>query len=112
MKGEKMKAIQEPYIRGYNMYSPTRTIFGCGAIKELHKQKMPGRKALVVISNGKTAYVSGGLELLKEELAQAGVEYAVYDKVQQNPTNHNVDDGVAVNCSFDEGVVGGDVGVR
>ena len=38
-KGEKMKAIQEPYIRGYNMYSPTRTIFGCGAIKELHKQK-------------------------------------------------------------------------
>ena len=108
-----MKAIQEPYIRGYNMYSPTRTIFGCGAIKELHKQKMPGRKALVVISNGKTAYVSGGLELLKEELAQAGVEYAVYDKVQQNPTNHNVDDGVAAakenGVDFIIGIGGGSV---
>lgn len=108
-----MKAIQEPYIRGYNMYSPTRTIFGCGTIKELHKQKMPGRKALVVISNGKTAYVSGGLELLKEELAQAGVEYAVYDKVQQNPTKHNVDDGVAAakenGVDFIIGIGGGSV---
>lgn len=90
-----MKVIQEPNVRAYHMFSPTRTIFGCGAIKELHNQVMPGKKALVVISNGKTAYVSGGLELLKEELAQVGVEYVIFDKVQQNPTNHNVDDGVA-----------------
>lgn len=105
--------MQKDTIRSYNMYSPTRTMFGSGMLKELHNQPMPGKKALIVISNGKTAYVNGGLEQLKKELDMAGVEYVVYDKVQQNPTNHNVDDGVAMaranNCDFVIGLGGGSV---
>lgn len=108
-----MKAIQKPNVCAYNMFSPTRTIFGRGSIRELHNQTMPGKKALVVISNGKTAYVSGGLELLKAELAMLNVDYVLFDKVQQNPTNHNVDDGVAVaranNVDFVIGLGGGSV---
>lgn len=108
-----MNVIQKPNICAYNMFSPTRTIFGRGAVSDLHNQVMPGKKTLIVISNGKTAYVSGGLELLKKELAQTGVEYVIYDGVQQNPTNHNVDDGVAAarenNVDFVIGLGGGSV---
>ncbi|MBP1920825.1 hypothetical protein [Youngiibacter multivorans] len=34
----------------YNMYVPTRFIFGGGRLGELHSQKLPGKKASVVIS--------------------------------------------------------------
>lgn len=36
----------------YNMYVPTKFIFGSGRIGELHSKKLPGKKALVVISPG------------------------------------------------------------
>ena len=35
----------------FNMYIPTRAIFGIGELKNLHRQVLPGKKALVVISN-------------------------------------------------------------
>jgi alcohol dehydrogenase len=39
----------------FNMYVPTRILFGAGELKNLHAQKMPGKKAMIVISNGKSA---------------------------------------------------------
>lgn len=30
----------------FNMYVPTRFIFGCGRLSELHEQKLPGKKAM------------------------------------------------------------------
>ena len=38
----------------FNMYVPTRFLFGNGRLNELHQQKMPGEKALLVISKGKS----------------------------------------------------------
>ena len=35
-------------------YSPTRLLFGAGQLNNLREQKLPGKKALVVISNGKS----------------------------------------------------------
>lgn len=35
----------------YQFYMPTRTLFRAGKLNELHTQNMPGKKAMVVISN-------------------------------------------------------------
>ena len=39
----------------FNMYVPTRILFGPGTLNEIHTQKMPGQKAMIVISNEKSA---------------------------------------------------------
>lgn len=42
----------------YNFYNPTRLIFGGGTLSELGKQKLHGKKALLLISNGKSAKIN------------------------------------------------------
>ena len=37
----------------YDMYVPTRVMFGAGMLNKLSEQPMPGKRALIVISNGK-----------------------------------------------------------
>jgi len=69
----------------FNMYLPTRTLFGAGMLNELHNQNLPGKKAMIVITNGKSAKVNGYLARLKEQLKMANVETVVFDKVQANP---------------------------
>ena len=36
------------------MYVPTKALFGAGGLNNLHKQAMPGKRAMLVISNGKS----------------------------------------------------------
>ena len=36
----------------FSLYIPTKLIFGCGEINKLSSEKLPGKKALVVISAG------------------------------------------------------------
>jgi alcohol dehydrogenase len=67
------------------MYVPTRFIFGSGRLSELHKQKLPGKKAMVVISNGKSTKENGSLDRTVEELSKAGALSVVFDQVQPNP---------------------------
>lgn len=66
----------------YQFFIPTRTLFGAGKLNELHTQTMPGKKAMVVISNGKSMKETGTLYRVLKELEQAGVETAVFDQVQ------------------------------
>lgn len=35
----------------YDMYIPTHVLFGAGMLNQLSEQPMPGKKALIVISN-------------------------------------------------------------
>jgi Alcohol dehydrogenase, class IV len=69
----------------FNMYVPTRVLFGAGQLNNLNKQKMPGKKAMIVISSGKSTRANGYLSRTEEQLHLAGVETAVFDKVQANP---------------------------
>lgn len=64
-------------------------------LNELHNQAMPGKKAMVVISNGKSMKETGTLYQVLKELAQAKVEMAVFDLVQANPLRSTVMDGAA-----------------
>ena len=72
---------------------PTRTIFGAGSLNTLHTQALPGKKALVVISNGKSTRANGYLDRTLAQLAQAGVEAVIFDKVQANPLKDTVMEG-------------------
>ncbi len=95
----------------FTYYIPTRVIVGAGTLNELHKQALPGKKALIVISNGKSMRANGYLDRTITELEKAGVAHAIYDNVQPNPTAVNVAEGAACarenNCDFVLGLGGG-----
>ena len=78
----------------YTFQVPTKVLFGPGALKKLHEEKLPGRKALVVISNGKSVRANGYLAALEAELDAAGVAHVLFDKVQANPLEPTVQEGV------------------
>lgn len=69
----------------FNLYIPTRAVFGAGELNNLHKQVMPGRKALLVISNGRSTRTNGYLDRVEEQLAKGGVESVLFDRVEANP---------------------------
>lgn len=66
----------------FNAYVPTRILFGAGELNNLHTQKMPGKKAMIVISSGKSARANGYLSRAEEQLKLAGIETAVFDRVE------------------------------
>ncbi|MDO4557795.1 MAG: iron-containing alcohol dehydrogenase [Planctomycetia bacterium] len=100
-------------LEKFNMYVPTRILFGTGTLDQLHTQKMPGKKALVIISNGKSTRANGYLDRTEEQLRRAGVETIVFDGVQPNPTVGNVDAGAGAarenDCDFLVALGGGSV---
>ena len=95
----------------FNMYVPTRTLFGAGQLNNLHTQKMPGKKAMIVISKGKSARANGYLARTEEQLKLAGVETVVFDKVEANPLRSTVMAGSAFakenSCDFIVALGGG-----
>ncbi|WP_432748924.1 iron-containing alcohol dehydrogenase [Pectinatus haikarae] len=95
----------------FTMYVPTKILFGAGMLNELHKQKLPGKKALIVISNGKSTRSNGYLTRTEEQLRLAGVKSDVFDKIQPNPLKATVMEGAAFakknNCDFVVALGGG-----
>lgn len=79
----------------FNMYVPTKILFGAGTLNELSKQNLPGQKAVIIISNGKSTRANGYLERTEKQLAQAGVATSVFDKIQPNPLKETVMEGAA-----------------
>lgn len=77
----------------YDMYIPTRVMFGAGMLNKLSEQSMPGKRALIIISNGKSTRANGYLARTEEQLHKAGVETCIFDGVAPNPTVGNVDAG-------------------
>lgn len=97
----------------YNFFNPTRVLFGAGELNNLHKQAMPGKKAMVVISNGKSTRENGTLDRTLEQLSMAGVETALFDKVEANPLKSTVEAGAKFakenSCDFVVALGGGSV---
>lgn len=87
----------------YNQYIPTRILFGAGELNNLHTQPMPGKKALIIISNGQSTRSNGYLSRTEEQLHRAGVETEIFDGVAPNPTVMNATAGAkaARNCTAD-----------
>lgn len=79
----------------FTFHNPTRILFGAGELNNLHKQAMPGKKALLLISNGKSTKVNGSLDRTIEQLEKVGIEYAIFDKIMENPYKSVVMEGAA-----------------
>lgn len=104
---------------GFQMYVPTRIIFGAGELSHLHEQLnedkagFTGKKALIVISNGKSARENGSLLKTEEQLKAAGVESVIFDKIMANPLKSTVMEGAVAarenNCDFIVALGGGSV---
>lgn len=77
----------------FNFYNPTNLIFGCGKLDELGEQAMPGKKALILISSGKSTRANGYLKRTEEQLKKAGVSYVVFDKITENPLKEACEEG-------------------
>lgn len=97
----------------FSFYNPTRILFGAGELNNLHKQTMPGKKALLLISNGKSTKVNGSLDRTIEQLEKASIEYAIFDKIMENPYKSVVMEGAAFakenTCDFILALGGGAV---
>lgn len=97
----------------FNFYMPTKVLFGPGKLSELHTEKLPGKKALIVTSNGTSVKKYGYLDRVEKELELAGVEYVVFNEIRPNPTDKNVMDGAKIakenDCDFVLALGGGSV---
>lgn len=97
----------------FHFNNPTDLIFGSGTLDELGKQKLPGKKALLLISNGKSTKINGSFDRVTKQLTEAGVEYTVFDKIMENPLKAVVMEGAAFakenGCDFIVALGGGAV---
>lgn len=97
----------------FNFNNPTNLIFGSGKLNELGKQKMPGKKALLLISSGNSVKKYGTLARVEEQLKQAEVAYVVCANIHENPSKEVVMEAAAVakenQCDFIVALGGGAV---
>ena len=97
----------------FDFYNPTRILFGSGKLCELGRQPMPGKNAMVLISNGKSTRANGYLDRTLRQLDAAGVGYAVFHGIMENPVKDPVMQGAAFarknRCDFIVALGGGAV---
>lgn len=97
----------------FNFNNPTNLIFGSGKLNELGKQKMPGKKALLLISSGNSVKKYGILERVEEQLGQAEVAYVICANIHENPSKEVVMEAAIVakenQCDFIVALGGGAV---
>lgn len=97
----------------FNFYNPTHVLFGSGKLTELGKQALPGKKACVLISSGKSTRANGYLDRTLAGLKAAGADYVIYDKFTENPLKEHCEEGGAFarenGCDFIVALGGGAV---
>lgn len=77
----------------FNFNNPTNLLFGRGMLNTLGDQKLPGKKALLMISNGKSTRANGYLDRTVAQLEKAGVEHILYDGIMENPVKGAIMEG-------------------
>lgn len=80
----------------FHFNNPTNLIFGAGRLEELGSQTLPGKKALLLISNGKSVKTYGTLERVQTQLKKAGADYVVCANIHENPSKEVVMEAAAV----------------
>ena len=97
----------------FNFNNPTNLIFGAGKLDTLGEQKLPGKKALLLISNGKSTKENGYLDRTISQLEKAGVSHVLYAGIMENPVKEAIMEGASVarenGCDFIVALGGGAV---
>lgn len=100
-------------MMNFEFFNPTKLLFGSGKLNELSKQQLPGKKAMLLISNGKSTKENGSLEQVLKQLSLVGIETAIFDKIMENPLKSVIMEGAAFarehSCDFIVALGGGAV---
>lgn len=92
-------------------YIPTRVLFGAGKLNELATCALPGKKALICVTEDGLMEKLGLQIRVVELLKKNGVETVIYDRITPNPTRTGVMNGAALvkdeGCDFVIGLGGG-----
>lgn len=95
----------------FSLHIPTKILFGCGELRKLATEKLPGKKALIVISSGTSMKKYGYLDKVVELLQENNTESVIYDKILPNPIKSHVMEAASVcreqKCDFIVGLGGG-----
>lgn len=97
----------------FELYIPSNIQFGEGKLNHLSEMPLPGKKAFVVISDGKSTKVNGTLDRVLAQLEKAQIKAVVYDRISANPVVESIDEGGILckheNCDFVIALGGGSV---
>lgn len=104
----------------FNFNNPTNLIFGSGTLNQLGEQirtkrrdGLLGKKAMVLISNGKSTKENGYLDRTLNQLKMADVDTVIFDKIMENPLKEVIMEGAAFarenQCDFIVALGGGAV---
>lgn len=95
----------------FDYYIPTKILFGTGKLNQLATEPLPGKKAIIVISNGTSMHKYGYLERVQTLLKEQQIDSVVYDKIMPNPIKEHVMEGAELarkeKCDFVIGLGGG-----
>ena len=95
----------------FSLHIPTRILFGCGELKKLATEKLPGKKAFIVISGGTYMKKYGYLDKVIELLKETGVASVVVDKILPHPIKSHLSEASALcrseQCDLILGLWGG-----
>lgn len=95
----------------FQSYIPTRVLFGAGSLQELKTQPMPGKKAVMCVTEDQLMKKLGIQDRVLAYLEENGTQVVVYDKVTPNPTRKGVMEAAALakaeGCDFFIGLGGG-----
>lgn len=97
----------------FDFNNPTHLLFGSGMLNELGNQPMPGKKALLLLSGGRSAKLSGAYDKATTQLQKADVAWAEFAGIMENPLKSTVMEGAAIarenGCDFIVALGGGAV---
>jgi alcohol dehydrogenase len=87
-------AVTAGTLRPFDYHSPTRVVYGPGALLRLGElaEELGAKRVLLVTDPGLAAV--GHPRRAVQSLRDAGLEVHVFEGVEQNPTNRHVDAGV------------------
>ena len=98
-------------MNSFTYFMPTKIFFGRGQIEKIGTEKLPGKKALIVISAGGSMKRQGYLERVEKLLEKNSCEYVLFDRIKPNPAYRHVMEGAELarkeGCDFVIGLGGG-----
>ena len=77
----------------YNFITGGKVLFGPGKLAQLGDQPLPGTRALLVTTDGKSVKANGYLSRVQAELDRAGVTHVLFDRIEPNPLRATVNAG-------------------
>lgn len=97
----------------FRFFAPTTLLFGPGSLSSLADQALPGTRALIVTTGGRSVIANGYLARLEAELDRAGVSHVHFGRIEPNPLRATVNEGGRIareeGCDFVVALGGGSV---